>query len=84
MPVPQLHPGDMHTLRAELNVDQLRVFVDNAVVWEGAVGPEARFPGPVGIRSDNARLDLELRAGEFSGPNPYPGFVCKSGLSESE
>ncbi len=32
MPVPQLRPGDTHTLRAELNLDQLRVFVDNAVV----------------------------------------------------
>ena len=62
--VPTLRPGDRHMLRAEMNGQQLRVFVDGNAVWDGSVGPEAmRFDGPVGIRSDNARLEMELLAG---------------------
>ena len=84
-PVPLLRSGDTHDLRAEMNGDQLRVFADNSLVWEGSLGPDAlSFDGPVGIRSDNARLQLELRA-----PHPpnvprgqFPG--CRAGPGESE
>ena len=53
----------MHTLVAELSGTEMRVFVDDGLVWEGSVGPEAlNLEGPVGVRSDNARLEVELRA----------------------
>ena len=58
-PLPALRPGDTHTLRAEMNGAEMKVFADNSLVWEGSVGPLA-FDGPVGIRSDNARLQIEL------------------------
>jgi hypothetical protein len=44
---------------------ELQVFADNSLVWEGSVGPDAlAFDGPVGIRSDNARLEIDLRTGQ--------------------
>ncbi len=62
-PVPTLEPGATHTLRAQMNGAEMQVFADNSLVWEGPVGPDAlRFDGPVGIRSDNARLQIELSA----------------------
>jgi len=84
-PVPNLHPGDKHTLRAEMDHDNLRVLVDDRVVWEGSVGPDAEaLTGPVGIRSDNARLELNLRAGVLSGAHPQYARACKSGPDASD
>src|ERR1700735_741053 len=61
--VPTLEPGATHTLRAQMTGAEMQVFADNSLVWEGSVGPDAlRFDGPVGIRSDNARLQIELAA----------------------
>jgi len=80
-PLPSLHPGDAHSLRAALNGTEMQVFVDDRLVWEGSVGPEVlNFDGPVGIRSDNARLDLELRTGPLR-PEPEG---CRSGPENSE
>lgn len=63
--VPALRVGDKHMFRAEMTGDLLRVFVDDGVVWEGRVGEDAmRFDGPVGIRSDNAHLELGLMANQ--------------------
>ncbi|ATB33253.1 hypothetical protein [Melittangium boletus] len=62
-PVPDIHPGAPHTLRAELQGALLRVRVDGTRVWEGALPPEAfAFDGPVGLRSDNGRFEVELRS----------------------
>ena len=62
--LPTLHPGDTHTLRAEMNGADVRVFADGSLVWEGSVGPDAlAFDGPVGIRTDNARLQINLETG---------------------
>jgi hypothetical protein len=84
-PVPALRPGDKHTLRAEMDGDNLRVFVDNRAVWEGSLGPDAEaLNGPVGIRSDNARLALDLRAGVLSGAHPDYVIACKSGPDASD
>jgi hypothetical protein len=84
-PVPLLHPGERHTLRAEMNAAELAVFVDDTLVWEGNVGSEAlALNGPVGIRSDNARLDLELRAREYDGVHPDYVLGCKSDAGEAE
>jgi hypothetical protein len=78
-PVPLLHPGGSHTLRAEMDADFLRVVADGAVVWEGALGADVlNLNGPVGIRSDNVRLE----AGEPAGAHPEYVVACKSGPSE--
>ena len=62
-PVPLLRPGESHTLRAEIAGEELRVFADDREVWEGSVGADAAsLEGPVGIRSDNARIELDLTA----------------------
>jgi hypothetical protein len=82
-PVPALRPGVAHTLRAETNGAEMKVFADSALVWEGSVGSDALgFEGPVGIRSDNARLQIELRAGQPLKTNAGAG--CRSGGEESE
>jgi len=61
-PVPSLGGGKFHTLRAEMKGADLRVLVDNQAVWTGNVGSEAAsLDGPVGIRSDNAQIALELQ-----------------------
>lgn len=84
-PVPVLREGDTHDLRAEMNGDALKVFADNALVWEGSVGSDAlAFDGPVGMRSDNARLQLELRAPRPTNAQGSHGPACRSGPGESE
>lgn len=81
--VPHLRSGETHTLRAEMNKEELRVFVDDHPVWEGEVGSEAaNLEGPVGIRSDNARLELNLKAGEPAGAHPDSAAACKSGPAD--
>jgi hypothetical protein len=85
IPIPVLRSGATHTLRAEMNGSEMKVYTDNSLVWEGSVGPDAlAFDGPVGIRSDNARLGIELRAGQP--PQTQLGHVpgCRSGSEESE
>jgi hypothetical protein len=69
-PVPGLRPGDSHTLRAEMKKEELRVFVDDREVWEGNVAGAAALAGRVGIRSDNARLEFNLKTGPFEGAHP--------------
>jgi hypothetical protein len=84
-PVPMLCPGDAHSLRAEMKGAEIKVFADRALVWEGAVGAETlNFDGPVGIRSDNARLRIELRVGQFVAGQTAHERGCRSGPDESE
>jgi hypothetical protein len=79
-PLPSLRSGDTHTLRAEMNGAEVRVFADDSLVWVGSVGTEALgFEGPVGMRSDNARLEINLEAGQ-STHQPPPG--CRGQESE--
>lgn len=63
----------------------MKVFADNSLVWEGSVEPNAlSFDGPVGIRSDNARLQIDLLTGQpiktQSGSSPG----CRTGGQESD
>ena len=79
--VPALRPGDTHSLRAEMNGAEMKVFADNSLVWEGPVGPDAlSFDGPVGIRSDNARLEIDLETGQRLKQQASPG--CRGEESE--
>jgi hypothetical protein len=81
-PVPVLREGDTHDLRAAMSRDELKVFADNTLVWEGSVGSEAlTLKGPVGIRSDNARLQLQVRVPHS--PDAIHN-ACRSGPPESE
>jgi hypothetical protein len=83
--VPRLRPGEPHTLRAEMKKQELRVFVDRHEVWQGDVGSDAAgLEGPVGIRSDNARLEFDLKAGKYEGPHPDYVMACKTGAANSD
>jgi len=85
-PVPTLAPGSEHSLHAELTGQDLHVWVDGAVVWEGDLGPEARMlSGPVGMRSDNVALELELLADparQTASLTKVPGRCAPAGDSE--
>jgi hypothetical protein len=82
-PVPALRSGQTHTLRAEMNGAEMTVLADGALVWDGSVGLDARdFDGPIGIRSDNARLQIELRAGHSLKAQAAAG--CRSRGDEHE
>jgi hypothetical protein len=81
--LPHLQPGQSHTLRAEMKNSELRVFADGNEVWEGDVGTDAaNFNGPIGIRSDNARLEFTLQAGQYEGVHPMFELACKAGAGE--
>jgi len=56
-----LSPSTEHRLHAKLEGRILRVWADRALAWEGDVGDEVlALHGPAGVRSDNAKLELEL------------------------
>jgi hypothetical protein len=80
--VPVVRPGETHNLRAEMNGQELRAFADGALVWEGSVGAAGMaLDGPVGIRSDNARLEIAL---SVLRPATMRAAPCRSGPGESE
>jgi hypothetical protein len=96
-PIAELKAGQTHTLAAAMSGEEMKVFVDGAPVWEGSLGAEiTRLEGPVGIRSDNARLLIELRAGEpvgtaggtpastAAGTAGRTAAACRSGAEEAE
>ena len=59
--VPALREGAGHVLRAEIAGAVLRVYADQTLVWEGDLPTEAQvLDGPVGLRTDNGRFDLDL------------------------
>jgi hypothetical protein len=56
---PALTVGAKYTLRAEIENEELQVFVDDALYWRGALPESVRdLRGPAGIRSDNLAFDL--------------------------
>jgi hypothetical protein len=78
-PVPEVRDGSKHILSAELNGQKMTVAADNKVVWQGSVEPDAlAFDGPVGIRSDNVRLELELFAEQASARRALTIPSCKA------
>ena len=84
-PVPRLNPGHRHTLHAAMNGAELSVFVDNTLVWQGGVEQGLlSLNGPVGVRSDNARLELEILARHDDGNHPNYVVACKSGPGDSD
>jgi hypothetical protein len=84
-PVPGIEPGSSHKLSARLQGNELQVMVDGRSVWEGDLGPEADgLNGPVGIRSDNARLAFDLSSRLPGGAHPDFRLACKSGPGVSD
>lgn len=66
-PVPQVRPGDSHTLRAVLHAGDVNVFVDGRSVWAGRVGDRLdQIDGPAGFRTDNAAFEFEYFAADPS------------------
>jgi hypothetical protein len=79
-PVEAPQIGTTHRLSAALDGAALHVFIDGRPVWDGELGPEALdMDGPVGIRSDNARLELALFAPPLTGQG-----VCPNGAGAEE
>src|SRR5580704_13142419 len=77
--VPEVTKGSRHVLYAEMDGQRMTVSADGRVVWEGSVGAGAMaFDGPVGIRSDNVRIELELFAGQASGGRVGTIPACKA------
>jgi hypothetical protein len=73
--------GTTHRLAAALEGSTLRVLIDGTPVWEGELGPEAlAADGPVGIRSDNVRLELAL----FAPPDTAREACLKPGRADKE
>jgi len=59
--IPKVAVGDRHALTASIVNDRLYVLVDGSCVWEGALPADAlSLKGTIGMRADNAQLDLEL------------------------
>lgn len=59
---PLLEYGSTHALRAAILHDRLRVWADGRLVWSGELPEEARsLHGPAGFRTDDVRVDVELR-----------------------
>src|SRR5215469_15274706 len=58
---PAVEPNQPHVLTATMSGSDLSVTADNKLVWWGDLGPVAlTLRGPVGLRSDNARLLFDL------------------------
>jgi len=56
-----VQPDEPHTLSASMQGSKLTVKADGIVVWDGDLGPVAlEFDGPVGMRSDNARVVFDF------------------------
>ena len=84
-PVPVLSEGQSHALHAVMHGDQLHVWADTRLVWEGNLGSAAAsLQGPVGIRSDNARLELQLLVADSPNARRGNNPSCRSGPQESE
>ncbi|HEY1481480.1 MAG TPA: hypothetical protein VGF19_02045, partial [Candidatus Acidoferrum sp.] len=85
-PVPSLSEGQAHSLHAAMQGQDLKVYVDDRLVWQGLLNTEtAGLQGPVGIRSDNARLELQLFAPIAANSHQHGSVTaCRSGPQESE
>jgi hypothetical protein len=79
---PELISGAAHTLRAEIQGDDLFAWIDGTLAWHGRLPDEARtLSGPAGLRTDNVELaNLELSAAPHAGT----AAACKRGSTTEE
>jgi hypothetical protein len=62
-PAPVLRVGSTHSLRADMQGRTLRILIDGDETWLGDLGPQIQsIDGPIGVRSDNVRVDFEIDA----------------------
>jgi hypothetical protein len=82
-PIPVLRPGESHRLAASLSGSMLTVRVDGTLAWEGDLGPLGlSAESPVGLRSDNAKLELEAFAALAVSGKPRAEHACPVGGGE--
>lgn len=63
-PSPIVRAGAPHVLSAELEGQKLTVKTDDVIVWQGTLVPVVlKFKGPIGLRSDNARVVFDFLVG---------------------
>jgi len=68
-----IHPGEVHTLRAELHGKDLTVMADGKIAWQGSLGRELALPfGPPGFRTDNARFAFDYFASAVPSSRAVP------------
>ena len=78
-PAPEVSRGSRHVLSAEMDGQRMTVTADGRVVWEGSVGAGVMgLDGPVGIRSDNVRIGVELFAGQAGGGKAGMVPACRA------
>jgi hypothetical protein len=78
-PVPVLRPREWHRLRASLAGETLMVSLDGTAVWQGTIGADGMsFDGPVGMRSDNGRFEVELFQSAPEGGAFHPANPCQT------
>jgi hypothetical protein len=77
--IPILRPGEWHWLQASLAGETLSISLDGRGVWQGSIGADGlSFDGPVGIRSDNGRFEVELFQSAPERGTFHPGNPCHS------
>jgi hypothetical protein len=82
-PIPQLRPGDAHTLRAEITKNAVHVYIDETLAWQGLLGADVvKWDERVGIRSDNIRVRFDLHTGPIQ--ENSVSEECRSGPAETE
>jgi hypothetical protein len=82
--LPKWRPGDTHTLRAEMTRADMNIYIDDTLAWQGTLGSEVlKWDERVGIRSDNVRLQFELRTGPLDQANAR-NQDCKSEPATAE
>jgi len=83
-PIPKLRSGDSHTLRAEMTPTAMKVYIDETLAWQGSLGIEVqKWDDRVGIRSDNIRVQFDLRTGPLVQENSGSAN-CKAEPSDVE
>jgi len=62
-PLPKIEIGIWHTLLAQILGDNLLVYADNQLVWQGILPKEAvELKGSVGFRTDNGKFDVKFNS----------------------
>jgi len=83
-PIPKLRPGDAHTLRAELTPTTMNIYIDDMLAWQGPLGTDVqKWNERVGIRSDNVRVQFDIRTGPFA-KNDARNQECTPEPAETE
>ena len=83
--LPLLRTTANHRLHVDIKKGNLRAFVDEKLAWMGTIPDSGRtLQGPVGVRTDNVRLDFDLIVKRSSGPLPHNRVRCQNVTGEAE